>query len=453
MNLSELPIGELLNLRGFDCSCGKKHKTALSHLEIGPGALDNLFFVLEKYQVKKPFIICDKNTLKAAGEIVYDMLNRKGMDYESYVFPQDEVEPDEYSVGQIIMSFDPSCDFIIAVGSGVINDIAKIIAKASSRDYLLIATAPSMDGFASNSSSMIQNGVKVTIYTVCPVAIIADIDIMKEAPMLMIQAGLGDMVAKYVSICEWRISNIITGEYYCPQVAGLMRAALEKCVNTASSLMDRDPQGILSLTEGLILSGIAMSFAEVSRPASGLEHYFSHIFDMSKLEKGTPGSLHGIQVGIGTVLTLLVYDKMRFIKPDRDRAIAHVEAFDYKQWESRMKRIFGKNAEALIELEGKEGKNDKDNHSKRLEAILGNWSKIKEIIEQELPSSKYVENLLKDIGAPIRPRDIGIKDDLTKDAFLGSREVRDKYIATSLLWDLGLLDQYAEELVREIRTI
>ena len=89
---------------------------------------------------------------------------------------------------------------------------------------------------------------------------------------------------------------------------------------------------------------------------------------------------------------MLVYDKMRFIKPDRDRAIAHVEAFDYKQWESRMKRIFGKNAEALIELEGKEGKNDKDNHSKRLEAILGNWSKIKEIIEQE-PSSKYVENL------------------------------------------------------------
>ena len=86
------------------------------------------------------------------------------MDYESYVFPQDEVEPDEYSVGQIIMSFDPSCDFIIAVGSGVINDIAKIIAKASSRDYLLIATAPSMDGFASNSSSMIQNGVKVTLY-------------------------------------------------------------------------------------------------------------------------------------------------------------------------------------------------------------------------------------------------------------------------------------------------
>ena len=144
-----------------------------------------------------------------------------------------------------------------------------------------------MDGFASNSSSMIQNGVKVTIYTVCPVAIIADIDIMKEAPMLMIQAGLGDMVAKYVSICEWRISNIITGEYYCPQVAGLMRAALEKCVNTASSLMDRDPQGILSLTEGLILSGIAMSFAEVSRPASGLEHYFSHIFDMSKLERNT----------------------------------------------------------------------------------------------------------------------------------------------------------------------
>ena len=96
------------------------------------------------------------------------MLNRKGMDYESYVFPRMKLNLTNTSVGQIIMSFDPSCDFIIAVGSGVINDIAKIIAKASSRDYLLIVTAPSMDGFASNSSSMIQNGVKVTIYTGMP---------------------------------------------------------------------------------------------------------------------------------------------------------------------------------------------------------------------------------------------------------------------------------------------
>ncbi|HPR77588.1 MAG TPA: iron-containing alcohol dehydrogenase, partial [Candidatus Limiplasma sp.] len=134
-------------------------------------------------------------------------------------------------------------------------------------------------------SSMIRDRVKVTLYNACPDAIIADTMIMKDAPERMLQAGLGDMLAKYIALCEWRISHIVTGEYYCEEVAGLMRNSLAKIVSAAPRLLERDPEVIGAVAEGLILSGVAMAFAQVSRPASGLEHYFSHLWEMFALDR------------------------------------------------------------------------------------------------------------------------------------------------------------------------
>ena len=169
---------------------------------------------------------------------------------------------------------------------------------------------------------MIRDRVKVTLYNACPDAIIADTMIMKDAPERMLQAGLGDMLAKYIALCEWRISHIVTGEYYCEEVAGLMRNSLAKIVAAAPRLMERDPEVIGAVAEGLILSGVAMAFAQVSRPASGLEHYFSHLWEMFALDRGLPLELHGIQVGVGTVLCLKIYDHLRTLTPSRETAKA-----------------------------------------------------------------------------------------------------------------------------------
>ena len=103
------------------------------------------------------------------------------------------------------------------------------------------------------------------------------------------------MLAKYVSICEWRIANLITGEYYCETIAQMVRTALKKCVDNAEGLLKRDEEAIKAVFEGLIIGGVAMSYAGVSRPASGVEHYFSHVWDMRALEFGTNMDLHGIQ--------------------------------------------------------------------------------------------------------------------------------------------------------------
>ena len=337
--------------------------------------------------------------------------------------------------------YDPACDLILGVGSGVVNDICKVVAHAVGRKNAIVGTAPSMDGYASNSSSMEVNHVKVSLYNQAPSGILLDTDILCQAPMRMLWAGLGDMVAKYIAVCEWRISHLVTGEYYCEDIAGLMREALRKVMEAAGGLSARDPRAVQAVTEGLVLGGIAMAYAKISRPASGLEHYFSHMWEMMALERGEPYDLHGIQVGVGSTLTLNMYRDIRKIVPDPAKARAYWAKMTPERWEAQIRAIFGKTAPEKVTP-----KNDPKKHEERLNRLVTHWDEILRIIDEELPDADEVRNVMAGTGMPLMPRDIGISVDDTVNAFIGARDVRDKYMTCTVLWDLGLTEEYAEKL-------
>jgi len=448
-NWSNLALNELLNKDDISCDCGKVHKVDVREVVIEHGALLRIPGILQNYDSHRPFIIADKNTYSVAGKQICSLLDKKGIEYSSFVFPQEDLEPDEFSVGQVVMNFDSNCDFVIGVGTGTINDISKMVAKVAGLKYMIVGTAPSMDGFASSTSSMILNKVKVSLPSACPVAIVADIDILCNAPKKLLQAGFGDLLAKYISICEWRISHIITGEYYCEEVANLVRRSLKKSIESVDGLLKREPNAIVNIMEGLILAGIAMSYAGLSRPASGIEHYFSHIWDMRALNGTNKSELHGIQVAIGTVLSLQVYDMIKQIVPDKKKALSYVDKFDIKRWEEFLLNFLGDNGNVLIELEKKEGKYDKQKHRARLDIIMDRWQEILEIISQELPETSEIVELLKLIEAPVKPEDIGLLPWEVRDTFIATKDIRDKYIASRLLWDLGMLEGVAEKLITD----
>jgi glycerol-1-phosphate dehydrogenase [NAD(P)+] len=445
-NFSGMSISELLSGQAHLCACGRSHDTDLKYVRVEPGAVRHLPEALEKLSVCRPFVVFDQNTYQAAGKKVQESLDEAGIQYSLFVFEPTplKMEPDEYAVGALTMSFDPVCDGIIAVGSGVVNDCCKVLAHASKLPQLVVATAPSMDGYASNSSSMIQGHIKVSLYVPCPQAIICDTDIMKDAPLEMLMAGLGDMLAKYISVCEWRISHLVTGEYYCENIAGLMRASVNKCWSMAERLMKRDPEAVAAVTEGLILSGIAMSFAKISRPASGLEHYFSHLWEMIALARGDESHLHGIQVEVGTVITLFLMEELKKVVPNSEQARAAMAAFDLQQWENEARGIFGKIAPAIIDAAKSLGLNDPQRHARRLDKILVHWPDIVKIIDEELPGAQETLEKMKQLHMPHSPRDLGIDLEETKKAFIGSRVIRDKYLTSTLIWDLGLTGQFKD---------
>ena len=449
-NFAKMPLSELVRPEGFECACGRRHVCAMKYLNIGAGIVEQTPGMIAAMGKKKPFVVSDDNTWEAAGRRVDEILTAAGVEHVNCVIPLHDakagrIAPAEWETGSLVMHFDPSCDMLLAVGSGVVNDLCKVTAHALGRPSAVVGTAPSMDGYASNSGSMEVNHVKVSLYAAAPQGILLDTEILSKAPMRMLWAGLGDMVAKYVAVCEWRISSLVTGEYYCPDVAELMRSALRRLMAAADRIAARDVEAIGSIAEGLVLAGIGMAFAGISRPASGLEHYFSHMWEMMALERGVPYDLHGIQVGVGTLLTMRIYQKLLAdgTRPDRAKAEAHMAAFDPAAWEARVKRVFGKTAGQILQIEAQTGKNDPAKHARRLENILAHWNEILAIIGEELPDYRYLYETMAATGMPLTPADIGIPTDDVVDAFVCARDVRDKYLTCSLLWDMGLTDAYA----------
>ena len=427
------------------CVCGKKHTVAIDEVVIGCGVVNRLPEFVKKYG-KRPFVVADVNTYAAAGEKVCAILQAAGIPYGSFVFRERALEPDEHAVGAAFMHFDPSCDVVVGVGSGAINDICKILSNISGNPYIIVATPPSMDGYASATSSMSRDGVKVSLNSRCADVIIGDTDILKTAPVHMLRSGLGDMLAKFVSIAEWRIAHIITGEYYCEEVAQLIRSAVKKCVDNGSGLLKREDAAIEAVFEGLVIGGVAMAYAGVSRPASGVEHYFSHVWDMRGLEFGTTVDLHGIQCAMATCKAVELYEKVMAITPDWEKAKTYVESFDLESWNSQLRAFLGTSAETMIDLEKKEGKYRKETHEARFRLIEKNWDGILQILREELPDYSKLCKLLDDMGISRDLGTIGVDPECAKMTIRATKDIRDKYVLSRLAWDLGILEDLCETL-------
>lgn len=443
--MKEYKTDELIANGEFDCVCGKHHSPKVKKAIIESGAAKKIVSVLKEYNGTKVFVLDDINTHKAAGELVVSELEKAGFPYTLYTINENRIEPDEKALGSIMLHYDAKCDIMLSVGSGVINDLGKIVTAAAKIPYVIFGTAPSMDGYASGTSSVVRDGLKVSVDSHCPDVVIGDLDVLCASPMKMIQSGLGDIIAKYISIAEWRISKIINGEYYCQYVADLVNAALNKCVENAEGIAKRDPVAVKSVMDAMVLSGVAANYAGVSRPVSGMEHYFSHVWDMRMVEFGTTADFHGIQCGIGTLDCLKVYEEIKKIKPDIEKAKNYVKNFNYEEWKKELRKDLGKGAEQMILNEKKEKKFDVEAHAARIEKIAEHWDEIIAIIN-ELPSYSELEKVFDTVGAPKTVEDIGVTRDEERMAFLITKDIRDKYIGSRLLWDLGELDSVCDKI-------
>lgn len=424
------------------CSCGAKHRFS-SDVIVGCGVVSSVVDVAKARNFNRVFLLTDKTIKPLVGDVVESLLVDAGIAVVSYALDE-HPEPDEIAVGAAMMHFKNDCDAVIGVGSGVINDIGKLVAASANKPYIIIGTAPSMDGYASPSSSMARDGLKISLPSKCPDVIIGDTDILCQAPMEMLLAGLGDMLAKYIGLCEWRIANLVVGESYCERVAALVRTAVNRCVEHADGLLKRDPEAVKAVFEGLVISGAAMQYAGSTRPASGGEHYLSHVWDMRGLEFNTPISLHGLQCAVGTFVAAGQYERIFSIIPDRETALRHAKQFSYADWSNTLRQFLGRAAESMIALEAKEGKYDVDKHAARLEILLTHWNKILQIVREEVPAIAELEKLYDCLGLPKLPSDIGIDDKLIPLTFEATRDIRDKYVLSRIFWDLGITEQASE---------
>lgn len=331
-SILDRPISQWAGME-YSCACGKSHKVDIQAIRVGSGVIQELPGILRDLGASHIFLVADNYTYEAAGRQVEQLLDQAGLSYHKRVFQTETpLVPNEYALGSVLAAMTSQDDMLLAVGSGTLNDVTKYVSARTGVPYVIAATAPSMDGYASTVAPTILDGFKTTLPAVYPAAIVADVDILKDAPMPMLTAGFGDIIGKFTSLADWRLSHQLNGEYYCPEVAGVIEAAVETCAANAKALAQRGPQAIQAVTEALILSGLAMGMVGVSRPASGAEHQMAHYWEMDALRRGEEHPLHGNAVGVGTVLAASLYEMAAeylpqgFAAPDKGQILACLQA-------------------------------------------------------------------------------------------------------------------------------
>ena len=407
------------------CKCGKSHPCPIKHVIIRSGAIDDICGITENY--KNVLLVADVNTYRAAGERVLSVIGARVKD--TVIFDGSTIlVPNEAAIERILAKVTVETDLILGVGSGVINDLCKHTSFLSLLPYQIVATAPSMDGYASKGAALILGGMKVTLNADTPEAIIADTDVLKDAPMDMILAGYGDIIGKYSCLSDWKLSALVNGEYLCETVLDATYEEVEKTRELARGIRARDPEAIGTLMGALVSVGILMAYVGNSRPASGSEHHLSHYFEIVGLVKDEPYLPHGIDVFYSAAETARIREQL--IVTDFKKATS---GFDRTKYEENIRRIYGSVADEVIALQDKLGWYQEI--EKRVSVYREKEFEIKGLLF-EAPSFDEMRLMLIDVGMDYDDFVKTYGEEKIRDAHLYAKDLKDRYTVLWLYSDL-----------------
>lgn len=420
MNIQEL-------LKGVDCDCGKKHTCDIEHCYIEEDACNRLTNLCKEYN--KILIVADENTFNASGEKVVSAIDKP---YEKVIFSGKTIlVPNEDAIRKVEDNLN-DCDLIIGIGSGVIQDLCKYVSFFKKVDYFIVATAPSMDGYASTGAAMILGGMKVTVSVGAPKAIIADVDVLANAPHDMIKAGYGDIVGKFSSLNDWKLSKIVNDEYFCQYIYDLVKETLENTLKLSSGLLKEDKESVKALMEALVIVGVALSFVGNSRPASGSEHHLSHFFEITGLVFNEEYFCHGLDVAYSTVITAKIREEI-LSKP-----FNKTQFFENKtDLMANLQKVYGKVAKGCFDLQEKLGTYTAD----RVSVYLEKEEEIREVLK-EMPSAKEIEKLLSAVEIDMKDFYALYGEQKINDAIRYAKDLKDRYTVLWLNYDLNGGDSY-----------
>lgn len=374
-----------------DCPCGKKHSTAIRDIRCGEGLVAEAGRILAENGFSgKLLLVSDMNCMKAAEGILESL---SGFELKTKIYDDLRVATME-KVEEIEAILEDGDMDVISVGSGSLNDICRLACAVKNRNLCLFATAPSMDGFASDTAPIVAGGFKSSYTARSPQVIIADTDILAKAPARLKSSGFGDMMAKYVGLVDWQISALVSGEYYCPYVAEITRYATDCLFGMADRVTADDPEAAGQIFKSLILTGIGMSYTGNSRPASGAEHIVAHYIDCVEIGEGKIPNLHGEDVGVATLETLRFYSSLAH----GDAISVHGEKVDWDQVFS----VYGPLSGDVKRL------NTPDTILSGIdpEKLKESWPEIRRIINS-VPSAEEVEEAMRKAGCMITVEDSG----------------------------------------------
>lgn len=432
------PSAEAILGKTFECECGQQHRVPVKTVLYADDALSCIPDILDRdIKGRKIALLSDVRTHEILGCEVEQIISRTGRQVDTIVVPDgphgtpicDDKTFDLLSpkVGQP--------DVFFSVGSGVINDLAKWLSFSAGVPYIAVPTAATMNGYTAANVAPTIAGVKSLVRAHAPVAVLSVPSVIEQAPFALTASGLGDAVAKSVSVADWKLNNLLFGEHFCPFCADIISEIEPLYFDHPETVADRSPEGVKAVFDALIYSGLAMTLIGTSAPASGGEHLFSHTLDMMSSVDGVPHDLHGRQVGIGTLFSAVLYEKLQVL--ESPEGIDMPPAVDRTFW--------GPLADPVsAQYEAKKA------HLKQMVDLLRSpvqWRRVRDTICSLYKPPSAIADCLASAHAARFVHEIKCDRRRARNALLHMHEIRKRCTVVELAWITGILPGAVDEIL------
>lgn len=387
-------------------------------------------------------VVADETTFGLAGEVVTASLEASGIAVQPPVIlpnvPALHADYEHVAAVRSALANAPGGTIPVAVGSGTLNDLTKRAAFEIGVPYIVVGTAASMDGYTASGASLVKSGFKQTLPCDAPVAVVADPVLLVEAPAAMTAAGYGDLIGKIPAGADWLVADALGVEPLRPDIWAMVQDPLRAAIGDPDAVRRRDVAAVEQLFLGLVMTGLAIQATGSSRPASGSEHQFSHLWEMRGLETS-----HGFKVAFGTLWSTRIYES---ILAREARDIDWEGAVDrWPDLEAQEREVSAHIddpamvAQALVEVRAKYV--PKEALRERLMTLRNQWAPLRERLRAQLIPSSELRDLLQRAGCPVTPEEIGLMPDQVRESMVAARLIRRRYTVLDLVLELGIRDE------------
>ncbi len=439
-----MSLSELLGT-SFDCGCGRTHRVPVRELVYGRSAVDSLAEILRRSlgqtMPRRVAIVADVRTWDVCGDGTRRSLERAGLEVSRIIVPDrggGGPVCDDATCRTLVERLRPlGPQLVVAVGSGVINDLCKWASFELKLPYVVVATAASMNGYSSANVAPTIAGVKMLIEARPPVAVVAEPAVIEQAPRKMTTAGFGDTIAKHQSNGDWIVNNLLLGEYHCGFCAGIVGNIEPLYLDHPEDIRDGKPDAIKGLFEALFWTGMAMTLVGTSAPASGGEHLLSHTLDMMAEVRGENHDLHGRQVGVGTLFSAALFERILAIEspvlggrpPEVDAGFWRVPSV------------------ASAVRQQYDAKRQSWERVRRKMADPGVWDQLRTRVAAEVKSPQTIRDWLRRAGGATSTADIGCSRERIRSAILHMHEIRKRFTMIDLAWLAGVMPAATDDII------
>ena len=396
------------------CVCGREHTLETKKVVVEYNALANF----EQYM--EDVGLAGKRRAVVYDTMVYQLTEGKHVKADQEIVLEAKgLRAEDTLIEEMMKQLDHP-EVIVAFGAGTIMDFGRYPAYKLGIPFVAIPTLASSDGFTANICSAILNGQKKSTPMCAPILVVADLDIIKGAPARLVASGINDILAKYISLTDWRIAKIVADEYYCPMVAELAEHALKLMREAADKYAATGVADHEAMTMAQMESGLTMQLLNHSRAASGAEHLMAHLVELHPPRFEKAEGIHGECVGVGTFECIKVYHELAKKTPKAKPFQPLTE-----EW---VREKFG---ERLMPGIMKENENDVL-ATFPSQNIVDHWDEICELIAK-IPSVEEMEKLYSDCHCKYRPEDIGIDPSLADEMLEISAAIRNRLTLIRML--------------------